>query len=273
MGESIDCQLLVAFALPPGDDVSGVPKGGNPCCLMMLSAPPGVNAGMPAAHTLCESWLDEGNERPAVAVRCHTPSGELIECCGHGLLAAAHGWHRRLGCDRLTLLMQGSRVDSRRRGDYTWLRFASVATRPCPVPDWVPSVFSGRQPEAAATCGGERGYLVLQWPDNLDLYDLKPAIGRIESYTQRALVCTAAQPGKGDGAIQLRYFAPQYGVDEDDATGSAMRVLAAYWSPRFGRLTARQRSPGGGELLSNWSADHIDVGGRCGKIAVATDDA
>lgn len=206
-------------------------------------------------------------------MRCYTPSGESIECCGHGLLAAAHGWHRRLDCDSLTLLMHSSRVASRRRGDYTWLRFGSVATEPCPVPDWLPGVFPGRQAEAAATCGGERGYLVLRWPDNVDLYDLEPAIDRIATHTRRALVCTAAQPREGDGAIRLRYFAPQYGVDEDDATGSAMRVLAAYWSSRFVRLSARQCSPGGGELLSNWSAGHIDVGGRCREIEVAKNDA
>lgn len=271
--EGIDRQLLAAFVPSPDAGAAGAPAGGNSCQLYLLQAPPRAGAHASGPVTVCQSWPDSPTNVQIISVRCYTPSGELIECCGHGLLAAAHGWHRRLGCDRLTLLMQGSRVDSRRRGDYTWLRFASVATRPCPVPDWVPSVFSGRQAEAAATCGGERGYLVLQWPDNLDLHDLEPAIERIENYTHRALVCTAAQPGEGEGAIQLRYFAPQYGVDEDDATGSALRVLAAYWSPRFVRLAARQRSPGGGELLSNWSAGHIDVGGRCGEIEVATNDA
>jgi predicted PhzF superfamily epimerase YddE/YHI9 len=70
----------------------------------------------------------------------------------------------------------------------------------------------------------------------------------------------------GADAIQLRYFAPQYGVPEDTATGSALRVLAEYWSPRFTRLTAEQCSPAGGLLLAQWTPDHIDVGGRCSML-------
>ena len=61
----------------------------------------------------------------------------------------------------------------------------------------------------------------------------------------------------------MRYFAPQYGVEEDIATGSAMRVLAQYWSSRFKQLTVYQCSPQGGLLLSRHTATHVEVGGRC----------
>jgi len=219
---------------------------------------------------VCYSWPDVLDAGRVIAVSCYTPDGRPIRCCGHGLLAAAHGWQRYLDCDELTLLMHGSRVMSWRRNGCTWLRFRRVPTRPCPVPSWVPALFPGRpQPIAAATCGDERGYLVLQWPDDVDLRDLPRPGSRLSVTTRRALVCTSAQPATGANAIQLRYFAPQYGVLEDDATGSAMRVLADFWSARFDCLAARQRSPAGGELLARLASGYVDVGGRCVAMAGA----
>jgi predicted PhzF superfamily epimerase YddE/YHI9 len=231
---------------------------------MMLHAPPDEAVKSPGGFTVCQSWPHTRNDRQVIAVRCYTPAGDLIQCCGHGLLSAAYGWQRALHRNRLTLEMNGSRVTSWRDESRTWLRFGGVTTSPCPVPDWTGEVFPDQpQPLAAATSGGARGYLVLQWPDNTDLYQLQPSAENLSQRTGRALICTAAWPLEDEGAIRLRYFAPQYGVPEDAATGSAMRVLAAYWSPRFDRLIARQCSPGGGLLFANWTPDHVDVGGRC----------
>ena len=120
---------------------------------------------------------------------------------------------------------------------------------------------------AAALAGSAQGYLVLQWPDDFDLKQLRRPTSILSKQTERALICTAAHPGMGEGEIQLRYFAPQYGVEEDSATGSAMRVLADYWYPRFSQLTAYQCSAGGGLLLSRRTATHVEVGGYCANGA------
>jgi predicted PhzF superfamily epimerase YddE/YHI9 len=231
---------------------------------MMLRRSPEEAVRATDEITACQSWTNTREDREVVAVRCYTPGGELIQCCGHGLLAAAHAWQRALDRDRLTLEMNGSRIPSWRQDAYTWLRFHTPTTAPCPVPGWVGRVFPAqRGPVAAATSGGERGYLILRWPDDFDLHGLLPRGHLLSGETARALICTAARPSQGEDAIQLRYFAPQYGVIEDGATGSAMRVLAAYWSSRFGRLTARQCSPAGGLLLASLAPGHVDVGGRC----------
>jgi predicted PhzF superfamily epimerase YddE/YHI9 len=52
-------------------------------------------------------------------------------------------------------------------------------------------------------------------------------------------------------------------VAEDTATGSAMRILADYWSPRFTSLTAVQCSSEGGLLLAILAPDHVEIGGHC----------
>ena len=165
--------------------------------------------------------------------------------------------------------MQGSQVHSWRFDEETWLRFSALETRSCEVPAWVrDTLATAENPVSAAYSGGSSGYLVLQWPDDFDLRSLTPPDETLASYTQRALICTTAQSEAVDGAVALRYFAPQYGVIEYAATGSAMRVLASYWSSRFECLRGYQCSSAGGQLLSRWAPHCVEVGGIC----VATTD-
>ena len=85
-------------------------------------------------------------------------------------------------------------------------------------------------------------------------------------FTRRALIATCESHFSHDLAkIESRYFAPQYGVPEDPATGSAMRVLALYWQQQgLGpQLSNYQRSASGGLLFSEIAnANHVDIGGR-----------
>lgn len=160
--------------------------------------------------------------------------------------------------------MNSSTVQSWRDDEMTWLSFDTLNTRRCELPQWIKQVFPYPvQPIAAATAGDDQGYLVLQWPDSFAMAQLPQPQACLSGYTHRALICTAAQPDAGTDAIELRYFAPQYGVEEDSATGSAMRVLAHYWSPRFDSLSARQCSPAGGQLFAHFRGSRSEIGGRC----------
>jgi predicted PhzF superfamily epimerase YddE/YHI9 len=64
-----------------------------------------------------------------------------------------------------------------------------------------------------------------------------------------------------------RFFAPKYGIDEDPVTGSAHSELAPYWSAVLGKtkLTARQISRRGGELLCEVRGDRVILSGRAVK--------
>ena len=61
-----------------------------------------------------------------------------------------------------------------------------------------------------------------------------------------------------------RYFAPNFGVDEDPATGSAHCVLTPYWAERLGKrqLKARQISTRVGELLCTLKGDRVTLTGH-----------
>ena len=213
--------------------------------------------------TQCQSWPIQTQSETVIAVRCYY-NGRLIQCCGHGLLSAAYHWQQQLGRDELTLQMNNSTVHSWRDGEITWLSFNTLTSHRCEIPTWVEQVFPHPiKPLAAATAGGEEGYLVLQWPDGFSLAQLALPRDCLLHYSQRALICTSAQPAIGDSAIELRYFAPQHGVDEDIATGSAMRILSHYWSQRFKTLIARQCSTVGGQLFAHFKDTQVEIGGRC----------
>jgi len=70
-------------------------------------------------------------------------------------------------------------------------------------------------------------------------------------------------PGKSEDFVS-RYFAPSYGVPEDHVTGSLHCGLTPYWSRRLGktRLTARQISARGGELICEMAEDRVHITGK-----------
>ena len=133
---------------------------------------------------------------------------------------------------------------------------------------------------AAATAGDSRGYLVLEFTPQTPIETLTAPGARLARHSARALIVTVRSQAPGDtrapaGAghddlpeVALRYFAPQYGVPEDAATGSAMRVLAHFWQQRGldRNLRARQRSRAGGLLFSRigtrctWVGGHVTHG-------------
>ncbi len=71
--------------------------------------------------------------------------------------------------------------------------------------------------------------------------------------------------GPGDGCdFVSRYFAPHAGIPEDPVTGSAHCVLTPYWARRLdkARMTARQVSQRGGELVVEDRGERVLISGR-----------
>jgi len=115
-------------------------------------------------------------------------------------------------------------------------------------------------PEAAAIAGDKNGYWIMRWPDGFDLKELKPNFAAICRSTNRALIATCrADPGSGHD-VGLRYFAPQYGNNEDSVTGSAAVVLANYW--RQPKLVLRQFSARGGLINARILDDRVAISGN-----------
>ncbi|WOJ97134.1 PhzF family phenazine biosynthesis protein [Congregibacter brevis] len=158
--------------------------------------------------------------------------------------------------------MNGLRAAFHADADKYWIGLPSISCTACRVPHWIGEFFPV-PPWRAAEAGADDGYLVLEWPEGFDLESLPIPRYALHRRTGRALIVTSRDTSSSFD-IQMRYFAPQHGVPEDTATGSAMRVLATYWMNRdlSEGLRARQCSQFGGELYSRIRGDLTWVGGR-----------
>lgn len=88
--------------------------------------------------------------------------------------------------------------------------------------------------------------LVIVLPDEQSVANFLPDQQKIKQIRKHhALIVTASS---GDSEYVLRYFAPNIGIDEDLATGSAQCSLAPYWFDKLGveTLSVRQLSKAGG---------------------------
>lgn len=184
--------------------------------------------------------------------------GHWIQRCGSGNVAAAYVLVQELGlseiylktaCERLQLLHQHG-------------RFGYITQPPALVPasctNLLKAVTSTGKPMQKAhsplsvecfTAGAEQDYWVAVLSNQEQVAQLQPNLLALAEYTQRSLIVTA-QSSALDVDFVLRYFAPQYGVPEDAATGSANAVLANYWAQRLRKteLCSRQLSAKGGEF-------------------------
>ena len=205
-------------------------------------------------------------------MRCWTPTGKEIQLCGHGLLCCAHYWQSQWP-DGVVLEMNGVKVGCRNRGGINWLSFPCIDITSVAVPDWA-QILRGQIPAHAALAGPEDGYIILEMPNSCDLTSLQAPGALLCEHSQRSMIVTrrvSADTALCGETMQFRYFAPQHGVPEDTATGSAMRVLAAYWQMRGAgtMLQALQRSGDGGWLASHIENDRTWIGGHVARDKVA----
>ena len=234
---------------------------GNPCLVHLATVAP-TSPPPAAAVTQCVTWA--GEEGRAI-VRCWTPTGKEIQLCGHGLLCCANYWQGRWASAGV-LEMNGIEVYCEKRDGIDWVSFPTLKILECGVPNWAAHLLDAL-PDHAAEAGPADGYLVLAVPAERDIAKLAAPGSALEAYTARSLIITrrvsAATSLCGEN-IQFRYFAPQHGVPEDTATGSAMRVVAAYWRSRGAgdELRALQCSADGGWLQSRITNDRTWIGGR-----------
>ena len=165
-------------------------------------------------------------------------------------------------------------------------------------PDLSEAKFETRAGELVIRRGGQ-GFMVMNAPilagkeielsdDHLALFDRKPAkvLQSKENFLyifsggeKEILALTPDFPAMakfpkfgfiatGEGVstdFVSRYFAPNHGVPEDPVTGSSHCVSGPYWAGNLSKnkLTARQVSKRGGDLVVDIKGDRIDISGHC----------
>lgn len=236
---------------------------------------PKIFRGNPAAVCPLESWLDDETMQQIAAennlaetaffvkepsgyhIRWFTPTTE-VDLCGHATLAAAHVLftHRGYACVKVTFHSRSGTLHVTRDDTLLTLDFPAEPPLNSETPLALIDAFGLAPVEVLK--GSD--YIVVFEPGT-DLAALTPDLHAMRSLDLRG-VCITAQQTEYD--FTSRFFAPNFGIDEDPVTGSAHTQLTPYWAGKLGKNTLRtkQVSPRGGELRCELSGDRVLIAGE-----------
>jgi PhzF family phenazine biosynthesis protein len=235
--------------------------GGNPAAVCPLSEwlPDATMQAIAAENNLAETaFFVPQNDR--YLLRWFTPTVE-VELCGHATLASGYVVTRILAPERRSVTF-----DTLKAGPLEVTRDGELLAMDLPA--WPPEE-TPADPRVLAALGVRPAESFVANGRTLAVYDradevaaLRPdfaAMRRVEGAD-----AIAAAPGRNGIDFVSRYFAPNYGVDEDPVTGSAHCVLTPYWAARLGKeqLTAPQISARGGELTCTLRRDRVTIAGH-----------
>jgi len=189
-------------------------------------------------------------------LRWFTPTVE-VDLCGHATLASAHtlggqaAFHTRSGVLTCTPADRG------------WIEMDFPADHPTPT-ETPPDV------GIDGVCGSGRGRddLLIELEDAAAVRSLQPDLSRLAALGSRGVIFTAAGDREGIDCVS-RVFAPNVGIPEDPATGSAHCTLAVYWGDRTAKaeLVGEQASARGGMIRMRREGDRVILGGQAVAVS------
>ena len=162
-----------------------------------------------------------------------------IKRCGHGTLAAANFLIDHLGyCPEVFTSMSNERFTIRVKKQRAQLLLKSIEPKKSELAEGeLKSVFSSAI-KAAYSTGDKNGYTVVLFNDEFnkefskefekdDLKSIRIDFKALCALHKNAVIALSIKNKDKKNAIaHFRYFAPQFGVNEDSATGSAVSVIA-----------------------------------------------
>lgn len=192
-------------------------------------------------------------------------SEKAIQRCGHGSLAAA-AFLNTLD-KREKYIFETDTETITIRCDCT-NRF--VMNLPTETLNWVALPSDDRlNCVRLAKSSSSQGYLIAELSNEEAVQEFVFSDSLLPLLQERALIITA-QHGRLNHNIVFRYFAPQHGVLEDMATGSAASALWPYWNDRFkpqtSSLNCYQISPAGGYFQLKVDRTEVSVIGGVEKL-------
>lgn len=243
-----------------------------------------IFSGNPAGVCPLDRWLDESLMQNIAAennlaetafyvpkdarfeIRWFTPSVE-VDLCGHATLAAAHVLFHHKKVELTTIDFFSPRSGTlkvRKESDLLTLDFPVDDVTSIPVPKDMYDWFS-LQPLQAFR--GKTDFMLV-FESEADIANINANLSVIEQLKEvRGVIVTA----KGDEVdFVSRFFAPQSGVPEDPATGSAHTTLTPFWSAKLKKkqLTALQLSNRKGYLKCKDLGSRIEISGTAKTFLV-----
>lgn len=233
-----------------------------------------VFTGNPAAVVPLEKWLDnevmqniamENNlsetaffirDQDTYHIRWFTPLCE-VDLCGHATLANAHVIFKHLGHTAKEIEFRSNTGVLKvfvNEGRY-YLDFPSWAASPAHLNEDLEEIF-GRNPVEVYHYRD----LLLVYKDEEFIKAMKPDVAKMNDL--KYLGCIVTAPSKKYDYV-TRFFAPNAGIPEDPATGSAQCTLIPYWSERLGKkkMVSFQASRRSGIIYGELHGDRVHIGG------------
>lgn len=235
-----------------------------------------VFKGNPAAVCPLESWINESlmqrialeNNLAETAffvkngdvyeIRWFTPLAE-IDLCGHATLASAFVIFEILKAETELVKFHSHKsgeLSVEKKGDRLILDFPSRPVSKAELPEGLVEAI-GKEPKEVFKA---RDYFLV-YESEQEIAEIAPDFTQLLKIPTHAVIVTA----KGDSSdFVSRFFAPEVGVFEDPATGSAHCNLIPFWAERLGKteMFARQISQRGGELFCELKGDRVKIGGN-----------
>jgi PhzF family phenazine biosynthesis protein len=191
-------------------------------------------------------------------IRWFTPSTE-VDLCGHATLAAAFVLYHYEGYigDSIRFHSRSGLLTVSRHGESLSLNFPADELREVELS---PELTAGLDPKPVKAFRGKTDYMLV-FEHERDIRDLRVDMSWLSRIRARGIIVTA--PGEEVDLVS-RFFAPQSGIDEDPATGSAHTSLTPYWAGRLGKskLTAIQLSARKGWLECELIGDRVLITGQ-----------
>lgn len=240
------------------DAFAEAPFHGNPAAVCPLEGwlPDSLLQSIAEENNLAETaFYVEANE--CYQLRWFTPVKE-VDLCGHATLAVAHVIFRRNGSElsRINFESRSGPLTVEREGNLLTLDFPIQRGERCEVPDGMTEALGASPTE----CYRALDHMAV-FEEEEQIVAITPDFSLLKRLDLRGVIVTATG---NESDFVSRFFAPNYGIDEDPVTGSAHCTLAPYWSDRLHKrhLTARQLSKRGGELLCRVEDDRVLISGR-----------
>jgi predicted PhzF superfamily epimerase YddE/YHI9 len=151
---------------------------------------------------------------------------------------------------------RGGELIVRRENDYFMMDFPVHPPENCNAPKELIKALGQNPVEILSS-----NYYLAVFKSEDVVRNLKPYMTLLKELDRIGVVVTA--PGKKVDFVS-RFFAPAVGIPEDPVTGSAHCTLIPYWANKLGktRMTAKQVSSRGGDLICEYKNDRVVIGGQ-----------
>lgn len=190
-------------------------------------------------------------------IRWFTPQTE-VDLCGHATLASAWVIMNKIQPDvkEIKFGSHGGELIVRQEGDLYLMDFPIHPPEECDVPNNLIKALGQNPVEVLAS-----NYYLVVFNSEKEVRNLNPYMTLLKELDRIGVVITA--PGDTVDFVS-RFFAPAVGIPEDPVTGSAHCTLIPYWSAKLGKtkMTAKQVSCRGGDLICENKEDHVVIGGQ-----------